>query len=160
MNTQTQNTAMLIAVSLTSLLFTIPVGATEVNARAIKIKTGNPTETTLPGHSLILAGAERRESPFICSLVGEEWEDEVYFETRTFHLNICNNKSNGSLLYVGENKKTGDSIKLPAIRSAKGPFVVENGRTTYIIDGKTLSIYNGNSKRPANQEQIINSKRP
>lgn len=157
----TKRSTKLIAVSISSLLLTSLVGAVAANSSFAEVAAGNVKKATLPSdRSLLLAQAEPRESPFICGMVGEEWADEVYFETRNFHLNICSNKSDGSLLYVGENKKTGASIQLPAIRSAKGPFVVENGRTTYIIDGQTLSIYNGNNRRPSSQERIINSKLP
>ncbi len=159
---QSETTAETAATSNrpTSLLFTVPARATEANRSAIEVKTGNLVETTLPGdRSLLLAQAEQRESPWICGQVGEEWEDEVYFETQNFYLNICHKKNNASsLLYVGESKRTGDSIKLPAFRSAKGSIVVENGDTSYIIDGRSLSVYSGRSQKPVMQERIIDSK--
>lgn len=160
MKTLTQRTAKFIAVSLGSLLLTSSVGAVAANSSFTEVGAGTIGETTLPGdRSLRLAQAEQRESPWICGQVGEEWADEVYFETQNFHLNICHKKNDtSSLLYVGESKKTGDSIKLPAFRSAKGSIVVENGDTSYIIDGKTLSVYSGSSQKPSMQEPIIHSK--
>jgi len=105
--------------------------------------------------AILLAQAEPRESPWICGMVGEEWADEAYFETRNFYLNICHKKNGSDLLYVGTNKKTGATIKLPASVPAKGGYIAENGDIAYVIQGNALNVYNKN--RLVSQERIVKS---
>ncbi|HEY9674607.1 MAG TPA: SH3 domain-containing protein [Waterburya sp.] len=56
MDTRTQNTSVLIAASLGSLLFTVSAGATAANRKAIEVKTGNSVEVAAPQGRYLIAG--------------------------------------------------------------------------------------------------------
>jgi hypothetical protein len=56
MNTRIQNTSLLIAASLGSLLFTVAAGATAANRKAIEVNTGNSVEAAAQQDKYLIAG--------------------------------------------------------------------------------------------------------
>jgi hypothetical protein len=55
MNTHIQNTSLLIAASLSSLLFTVAAGATAANHKTVNVKTGNSVEAASPQGRYLIA---------------------------------------------------------------------------------------------------------
>jgi hypothetical protein len=55
MNTRIQNTSLLIAASLGSLLFTVAAGATAANHKTVNVKTGNSVEAASPQNRYLIA---------------------------------------------------------------------------------------------------------
>ena len=71
---------------------------------------------------------------------------EDFFETRNFWIYICNNGDdyNYDLYYHGvEKKNRNNHITLPVYVEEGTGYVAENGNYTYIINGLSLSIYQG-----------------
>jgi hypothetical protein len=58
MNTRTQNTSLLIAASLGSLLFTVSAGATVANHKTVNVKTDNSVEAASPQGRYLIASSK------------------------------------------------------------------------------------------------------
>ncbi|HEY9674604.1 MAG TPA: SH3 domain-containing protein [Waterburya sp.] len=56
MNTRIPSTSVLIAASLSSLIFTVSAGATGTNRKAIEVKTDNSVEAAAPQDRYLIAG--------------------------------------------------------------------------------------------------------
>ena len=65
-----------------------------------------------------------------------------FYETSGFWIYIC---SADGLYYHGIEKGSGNYITLPAFVEEGTGYVAENGDYTYIVNGVSLSIYEGNT---------------
>lgn len=74
-----------------------------------------------------------------------------YFETKSFTIYMC---EGGGLKYHGISKKDGKSITLPAYTEEGTGYVAENGNYTYIVNGASLTVMEGN--KVLQEENIIN----
>ncbi|NET40468.1 hypothetical protein [Okeania sp. SIO2B3] len=88
----------------------------------------------------ILLTESSRDNLQICSQQNLPLVTSFYVETANFFANICR-KPNGQLIYIGGQKANPENyIKIAAIAEEGTGYVAEDGNTTYIVTGATLSI--------------------
>lgn len=66
-------------------------------------------------------------------------KQEAFFETQTFLVYICD--ANGSLRYVGTDKKSQQTLVLNQVARNQGTYVAINGDYQYHINDGTLAVY-------------------
>jgi hypothetical protein len=130
------------ALSQSSSLVPTATSATSLQAVTSAAVSPNSTAARSGNHvSQKIALAEARESPWICGMVGEEWDNTVYYETKNFLVNVCRHKNDETrFLYVGEDRRNGKSIQLPA-SMWKGAYTAKNGNVTYAVSEAGLVVY-------------------
>ena len=88
----------------------------------------------------ILLTQSSRNNFQICPQQNMPLVTSFYVETANFFANICR-KPNGQLIYIGGQKANPENtIKIPAIAEEGTGYVAEDGNTSYIVTGATLSI--------------------
>ncbi|MBD2455567.1 hypothetical protein H6G80_15945 [Nostoc sp. FACHB-87] len=77
---------------------------------------------------------------------------EAYFETKNFHIYICNKR--GSLFYTGISKSTRKAIRSLPTSSEEGVgYVARNNNYEYAVNGASLEILKNN--RVIQTERVI-----
>lgn len=90
-------------------------------------------------NSILLTQSSRNNFQ-ICPQQNMPLVTSFYVETANFFANICR-KPNGQLIYIGGQKANPENtIKIPAIAEEGTGYVAEDGNTSYIVTGATLSI--------------------
>ena len=122
----------------------VPTATSAVTLSAVTSPAISPNSTAALSANNVsqkIALAESRESPWICGMVGEEWDNTVYYETKNFLVNVCRHKNDETrFLYVGEDRRNGKSIQLPA-SLWKGAYTAKNGTVTYAVSQAGLVVY-------------------
>lgn len=111
------------------------------------IKSGEKNDNS------ILLTESSRDNLQICPQQNQPLVTSFYVETANFFANICR-KTNGQLIYIGGQKANPENtIKIPAIAEEGTGYVAEDGNTTYIVTGATLSIVE--NAKTISEEQVI-----
>lgn len=150
MKHSTKRMTMLAIGAIGSLVATTSVGTAPSLSHATAMKTGKVEVAPVTLQQPVLL-AEQLESPWVCSMVGEEWSDAIYFDTDSFHINICRHKQDQSrLLYVHHTKGqfaaegVPSYTTLPATRTPKGNYIAESGQDSYAVSPTEFEISHNN----------------
>ncbi|MEC4982917.1 MAG: hypothetical protein SAJ37_07710 [Oscillatoria sp. PMC 1068.18] len=91
---------------------------------------GIPNTMITPSQPVLAQGA---------TVCGNNILPEISFETANFWIYIC--QVNGRLVYLGQQKNSGNLIRLPASRRPDNTYTATNRSNSYFINTNRLEIY-------------------